>query len=340
MNKFIKTVTLAVLALATSLAFAISSPKEIEADLANHNYSQARAKVEAVIAEKPTSARAHLLKAFLLVHVDNDAAGAASELKLVQQYDKTGDTTSSPLFNRVEGEIKSAMHPVAVQHKELSQPVATPIVEESSFNFFYFFVGAVVLGFIIMGYMIFKSTQTPRPLHNRPADTENRFSSNYSKPTSPSLASVSTLEVGVSPSKPWREERERVVYRENPVLTTVYPPAPVQSQGMGMMGTAASVAGGVLAGELLHDVLTDKPEKKKKRDVEESKSDDSYLFSSSRSESSYSRSTPSYAQDEPSTRSSSSSSSSWGSDSSSSYSSSSSDSYSSSSDSGSSSSDW
>jgi hypothetical protein len=337
MNKFIKTVTLAVLALATSLAFAISSPKEIEADLANHNYSQARAKVEAVIAEKPTSARAHLLKAFLLVHVDNDAAGAASELKLVQQYDKTGDTTSSPLFNRVEGEIKTIMHPV-VAHTQETPPAVTPVVDNSPFIILYIFIGVIVLGFIVMGYVIFKSTQTPRPLYNRPADTENRFSSNYSKPTSPSAADVSTSKVGVSPSKPWREERERVVYRDNPVVPAYQPP--VQSQGMGMMGTAASVAGGVLAGELLHDVLTDKPEKKKKRDVEESKSDDSYLFSSSRSESSYSRSTPSYTQDEPSTRSSSSSSSSWGSDSSSSYSSSSSDSYSSSSDSSSSSSDW
>ena len=292
MKSFIKSLTFLFVTLFTTLAFALATPQEIENDIAGHNYVQARAKVEQVLVEKPNSARAHLLKAFLLVHVDKNVQQAAHEIKQVELYDTKGDVKSSPLFARVVGEM-SATKSVVV-----TKPASTPDHTDE-------IIMAVVIIFIaVFLFLMVKAERRIIEARYTPPNDYERTSNGFYTTNRP----IST------PSYEYRSG--------SPVMNTTYQPVQPNT-GIGVLGTAAAVAGGVVAGELIHDALTS--EKHSKRKTVDENLDDS--------RSSY---TPSYEEERYTSSSSSSSSSSWDSDSSSSYSSSSDSSWSS--DSGSS--DW
>ena len=292
MKSFIKSLTFLFVTLFTTLAFALATPQEIENDIAGHNYAQARAKVEQVLVEKPNSARAHLLKAFLLVHVDKNVQQAAHEIKQVELYDTKGDVKSSPLFARVVGEM-SATKSVVV-----TKPASTPDHTDE-------IIMAVVIIFIaVFLFLMVKAERRIIEARYTPPNDYERTSNGFYTTNRP----IST------PSYEYRSG--------SPVMNTTYQPVQPNT-GIGVLGTAAAVAGGVVAGELIHDALTS--EKHSKRKTVDENLDDS--------RSSY---TPSYEEERYTSSSSSSSSSSWDSDSSSSYSSSSDSSWSS--DSGSS--DW
>ena len=291
MKSFIKSLTFLFVTLFTTLAFALATPQEIENDIAGHNYAQARAKVEQVLVEKPNSARAHLLKAFLLVHVDKNVQQAAHEIKQVELYDTKGDVKSSPLFARVVGEM-SATKSVVV-----TKPASTPDHTDE-------IIMAVVIIFIaVFLFLMVKAERRIIEARYTPPNDYERTSNGFYTTNRP----IST------PSYEYRSG--------SPVMNTTYQPVQPNT-GIGVLGTAAAVAGGVVAGELIHDALTS--EKHSKRKTVDENLDDS--------RSSY---TPSYEEER---YTSSSSSSSWDSDSSSSYSSSSDSSWSS--DSSSSDSSW
>jgi len=294
MKSFIKSLTFLFVTLFTTLAFALATPQEIENDIAGHNYAQARAKVEQVLVEKPNSARAHLLKAFLLVHVDKNVQQAAHEIKQVELYDTKGDVKSSPLFARVVGEM-SATKSVVV-----TKPASTPDHTDE-------IIMAVVIIFIaVFLFLMVKAERRIIEARYTPPNDYERTSNGFYTTNRP----IST------PSYEYRSG--------SPVMNTTYQPVQPNT-GIGVLGTAAAVAGGVVAGELIHDALTS--EKHSKRKTVDENLDDS--------RSSY---TPSYEEERYTSSSSSSSSSSWDSDSSSSYSSSSDSSWSS--DSSSSDSSW
>ena len=304
MKLFIKSLTFLFVTLFTTLAFALATPQEIENDIAGHNYAQARAKVEQALVEKPNSARAHLLKAFLLVHVDKNVQQAAHEIKQVELYDTKGDVKSSPLFARVIGEL--SVPAVVTKPAVTKQPNSTWSNSDVFLVIICVFIAIAVFLFLMVEY---SSSNNRRPIESRyvpPSDYE-RPSTRYETRRSP----VST------PSYEYRSG--------SPVMNTTYQPVQPNT-GIGVLGTAAAVAGGVVAGELIHDALTS--EKRTKRKTSDENLDDSRSSYVPTYTPPY---TPSYEEERYTSSSSSSSSS---------YSSSSDSDSSWSSDSSSSSSDW
>lgn len=347
------------LAMVSVIAFALPSPKMIEGALQNGNYSDARSMVQQVLEEKPDSARAHLLNAYILIHVDHNKQAAAQEVDTARRLDNKGDVKNSPLFGRVTAEIDLTKNAQAVvkpapvtQAPQVSyspQPAVqqAPPQHSGGHGFLIFLIIVVIIG--IVAYLFIRGAT------RRETVVETRY-----VPPVRDAANVSSGYSGLN-SVPAYTPPQRVVYHEPaPVVVQQAP-----QQGLGFGGQFAATAGGVVAGELIHDALV-KPHRSSLRDDDDyyerrrrereressssaydstpvqtysepkpvSYASESQSFSSGSDDSWSSRSSSS---DSSSSYSSSSSSSSWDSGSSSSY-----DSGSSSYDSGSSSSssDW
>jgi hypothetical protein len=131
MKKFI---ALIIMSLHCVVAFALPRPSQIEDALAGQHYAEARSMVAEVLREKPDSARAHLLNAYLLVHADRNKAAANAELQTAIGLDKRGDVKSSALFGRVVAEIDlaPAARPAVVTEKHAAALSAPPL--ESTFD--------------------------------------------------------------------------------------------------------------------------------------------------------------------------------------------------------------
>ena len=129
MKKFVLGIILAVF---SAIAFALPSPKMIEGALQNGNFNDARSMVQQVLEEKPDSARAHLLDAFILIHADHNRQAAAQELDAARRLDTKGDVSGSPLFGRVTAEIdmtKDAAPPVKRQAVQQTPVVQTQVID-------------------------------------------------------------------------------------------------------------------------------------------------------------------------------------------------------------------
>lgn len=122
MRKFLLTVFLAVLSAA---AFALPSPRQIEDALAARDYASARGMVQEVLRERPDSARAHLLNAYLLEHVDRNVGAARAELQTAAGLDKRGDVKGSALFGRVVAEMDA--QPAARAVPAVAKPAPAPV---------------------------------------------------------------------------------------------------------------------------------------------------------------------------------------------------------------------
>lgn len=300
------------LSIVTTLALAIVPPEQIEKELASGNYTQARAHVEEVLQQKPENARAHLMKAFLLAHVDKDSAAASNELSLVKEYDKKGNVVSSPLFKKVENELYSVP---AQQQKEF----VAPVKEESDAFWWILSIGAIVAVGASLYFFVFKKNS---PQYYYTPSTRNT-ESDYNLNQRPKFMSTPTQTAHSQDIKQnWSN-----TYTPQP---TTYQQQPTSNSGMGFVGTAAAVGAGVVAGELVHDYIAEKRKEERKKETTSSddsfstynpiysRSDGSYSSSSSRSSSwdsdsssSSSYSSSSYSSDSSSYSSSDSSSSSW-----------------------------
>jgi hypothetical protein len=210
-------------------AFALPSPKQIEDALAAQKYADAKSMVQEVLREKPDSARAHLLNAFLLVHVDHNKVAANSELQTAAGLDRKGDVKSSPLFGRVVAEIDMTAAPPR-------KPVAAPASNASRIDpldvlFFILIVGGIVAAGILI-------------LRPRDRETVIHVSGGGS-------GAVGGTTYVPTPSGPAPVGSGAVVY-PHAATTIVHTPS---NPTMGAFGTAAAVAGGVVAGEMLADSL-------------------------------------------------------------------------------------
>ena len=102
-----KIITAFILMMVTAIAFALPSPKMIEDSLMYGDFTRARGMVQEVLREKPESARAHLLNAYILAKADKNAVAAANELDMAIRLDKKGDVKNSPLVGKVSSEIQN-----------------------------------------------------------------------------------------------------------------------------------------------------------------------------------------------------------------------------------------
>ena len=222
------------LLLAASLqAHAEATPQQIESTLASGHYSEARIMTQEVLRAHPNSARAHLFEAYVLIHVDHDRAGASRELSLVESLDTVGKVKNTPLFGRTVAEVEAVP---AVQtpviHAHAAQiippmPVASPPHE----SHWFLWTVVLVLLFLVIRYL----------WNSRNAWT----------PNDPVYHGNS---VGPAPSGYYPGTRYSTT-QTNPGYSGGMVTQPVYHSGMGALGTAAAVAGGVVAGELLADEL-------------------------------------------------------------------------------------
>jgi hypothetical protein len=253
---FKKIIAAIVFSVAAVAAMASPSPKQIEKVLAAGDMQSARSMVSQVLEDHPNSARAHLLNAYILLNADKNKAAANEELKQVVRLDKTGDVSSSALFGKVVAQIeRSPSAPVKryVDTKPVAyeQPVKTsyaqnsyPQQSSSGIGFIGWILIIGGIGSVAYFIFIYRSTRPEAVEVYRPiAYTSNR---RIVKDEPESRAYVQPVQ---------REHVEYVapqpVYQHTPVVHQ----APQQQQGMGALGTAASVAGGVVAGNMLSDAL-------------------------------------------------------------------------------------
>lgn len=227
------------------------SPKQIEKALAAQDFEAARGMVNSVLVEHPNSARAHLMNAYILEHADHNAVAANEELKNVVRLDNKGDVKYSSLFGKVVAEIEAT--PVVVQkHVEprktsYAQPSYQSASQSGSHAIVYILLGC---GVLIIAGILYSVINQPKVIVQK--IEQERFYPAYTTHSS---------------GETYRE----TVDREQPIRSSAYiQPVPQQTfiaaqpqvinqapqrQGMGMLGTAASVAGGVVAGELLMDAI-------------------------------------------------------------------------------------
>lgn len=272
-----------ILMMVASIALALPSPRDIENALLTKHYTEAKGMVHEVLREKPESARAHLLNAYLLAHVDKNREAANAELNTASGLDKKGDVKNSPLFGRVVAEIettKPALAP-AVQQVAKSYP---PVAEKRGPDAGDFLVYILIIGIAAMllvaliGIVVnmFKTEKTV--VHTFTRNRDDYFN-----------------EVGI-PSRPIHPSSggsAAYTPAQAQVLNTA--PAVViaggaMGGGMGAFGTAASVAGGVVAGNVISDMLhhgrhnssydDDEYERRRRRERESSYTEDSWVSTS------------------------------------------------------------
>lgn len=212
-----------------ALALAIPTPGQIEDALSNKNYPDAKSMVQQVLREKPDSARAHLLNAYLLVHVDKNKTAANAELQTAVGLDKKGDVKSSALFGRVVAEIDMAP---AVARAAVTGEVRTLPPETNA--------GRLWIALVILFWVVALSCLIIWILRQRVTARPAQF---FGGNRGPELFAPSTPH----PASP---AGGGAYFQSAPVEMVVR-----GNQSMGALGTAASVAGGVVAGNVLSDAL-------------------------------------------------------------------------------------
>lgn len=299
-----------VLAVASMVAMALPKPSQIEEALAARHYDEARGMVQEVLRERPDSARAHLLNAYLLEHVDHNLTAARAELQSATGLDKKGDVRSSALFGRVVGEMdaQAARAPVVNAPPAVAAP-SVPLPQGKPFPWLTALIMLAVLAALV--WLVCRAMR-PRDVIVYGSRGDGYAGGAMSGPT--------TLVPGGGGS--------RTFYSAPPAAPAAA--APVHT-GMTAGENFMATAGGVVAGNVLSDMLLHRHSHDDAPSRRREEAAPAYEPTPA-----YSPSPVSYEAERASFSSSSSGSDSWGSSSSSS---SSSDSWSSS-DSGSSSSDW
>lgn len=232
-----------VLSIASFIALAAPSPKQIEAALAARDYASAKTMISQVLAERPDSARAHLMKAFVLAASDKNKEAAKAELSIARTLDKNGDVVNSPLFGRTVGAIDAIAvaqalpppRPAAVAPPVQAAPYVKPapvVKQESSSTGLWIFLALLFAGGV--GATVYF-------ISRRPKEVVPSYSSNF------------TSSESVAPAP----ERAAPVYQSSaPRTQYVSAPAPIYRGGMDNsygnsgtgMGTGAAVATGMVAG--------------------------------------------------------------------------------------------
>jgi hypothetical protein len=247
------------LSLVTVMAFALPSPRQIEDALANGRFTEAQSMVSQVLSERPDSARAHLLNAYLLVHVQHDKTAANAELNTAVGLDQKGDVKNSPLMGRVVGEIDAqpaaappARHQTVQSTPVVQQAAVSPVVqyqpEQKSGHGFAIFSVVLFFGAVgVLAYLLIRGA------NRREGERLDRTAYNpYSSPrriqSAPSASLPYNSGPQPSPFDPWLTTPPQVIHQAQPVIVQQ---APQQSFGSQVAATAT----GVVAGELIHDAI-------------------------------------------------------------------------------------
>jgi hypothetical protein len=239
-----------VFAVASIAAWAMPSPRDIEGAIQAQNYSSAKAMVQEVLSANPSSARAHLLNAYILVHADHNPGAAAAELSTALRLDMKGDVKNSALFGKTAAEIQAPVpqyrpapqyQPPPVQQAP-RQAYVQPQPESSGHPvlwtlLFILAVGGGLFFFLRRKETVVHTSYTPRSS----ADT-------YSGVTSPAPQPMYS---GHSLTPNWQPSPSTIVVHDN--------------SGMGVGGAVAAGVGGALATELLIDSMERRADREAER---------------------------------------------------------------------------
>ncbi len=203
--------------------------------------------VSEVLREKPDSAKAHLFNAYLLAHVDHSKVAANEELNNVVRLDHKGDVKSSALFGRTVAELDAPTAKVAPGPKP-QMAYATPAQDNTGIVVL-FICGVLIIVLIV--YLMNKppkivtvtNTEYIRERRDVVEDNGNKIVVTNGTFQVPPVRSPAPV---VFTSPPYRRNGDDVQGGYTAQATR---------QPMGAMGTAASVAGGVVAGNLLSNAL-------------------------------------------------------------------------------------
>lgn len=234
--RFLKPVLGLMLAIAAAAAFALPSPKDIDAAVSAGHLSQAETMLREVIQEKPQSAKAHyelgqvlarqaryadaekaLLKA---KELDPSLKFATSPDKFNDTFDKVARKAKDLTGAQVGSGLSQLTHPAAA-------PAPAPAAAESSFPLHYVWIG--IGGLVILALVLRRNKA------NTPAQT-SAYAPNYpaGAPSAPGYGGMNPQ--GYGPG---------------------YPPSPAAGSGMGS-GIGGAVVGGlagVAAGYALSKAL-------------------------------------------------------------------------------------
>lgn len=238
------------------------SPKQIERALAANDMVAARGMVSEVLREHPNSPKAHLFNAYILEHADHNKAAANEELKQVVRLDHSGDVKGSALFGKVVAEIEAPQPNVRkyVDRQPVPQPVSVAPVsyaqkpsQSGSNTIVYLLIG---VGIVTLGFLLYTFWGKPEVVVTHERNTERFYPRNTTVNGVTTRSVIDTEEYVRPVSRVRYNEPSQRYIAPQPVYQA--PPVVVQQpqqQGMGMMGTAASVAGGVVAGNMISDML-------------------------------------------------------------------------------------
>lgn len=233
-----KIIAAIILFMTMAVAFAMPSPKQIEQALAMNDMNSARSMVQEVLHARPDSAKAHLMNAYILIHADHNKVAANQELENVNRFDKKGDVKGSPLYGRVVTEIDLTKTDV-VSKREVQQvttqvrttTTATTTNDHGNTIVVVLVVAAmVIILLVVIGVISEPGTPAYQPSVSQPVSQPVVHRNAYPQSTYS------------APSPVYMQPTPVVV--QQPV-----------NNGMGGFGTAMSVAGGVVAGELMADAL-------------------------------------------------------------------------------------
>ena len=219
-----------ILALTTCLAFALPSPKDIEAEIQVGNLTKAESMLREVIAEKPQSAKAHYELGQVLARQEHYAQ-AHQELVKAKEIDPTLKFASSPeKFNSVFDKVSQLQHASApTQHNvATSQTQATSSAPTTGVNLNYLWIG--LAGLVALALIIRIA---------RPAPPTTNYAPVY-QATNPDGSAVAQRGFG---------------QQYTPGAPPAYGPAPTSGVGSGIGGAIVGGLAGVAAGYALSKAL-------------------------------------------------------------------------------------
>lgn len=132
MKKYLICIVSFLAAIITTAAIAEVNPMHIEQALAAKDYKTAVKLTSVYVADSPYEARAHLLKAYLLIHVYHKEQDAINEIELVDRLDTSGKVRRSKLYARVEKELGLDTVPIVTPSKIIAPASEAQYMAETS----------------------------------------------------------------------------------------------------------------------------------------------------------------------------------------------------------------
>jgi len=261
-SRWLKSLTVGVCLLSAALAYALPTPKEIEAAVQAGQYTQAETMLREVIQEKPQSAKAHYELGQVLAHLQR-YKDAQSELSKAQEIDPTLKFAASPeKFKAVLGKVNELA--AAPSTSVVMEPSVTPsthaavkTVSEpaSSGGSSMTYVWIAIAGLVALGFWLRRSAKTNATTNASPSANTAAYAPVPAPMPAPMSSSMATP-MGTPPAP--RGFGAQFTPNAQPGYAGApqgYAAQPAQTGGSTMTGAVVGGLAGVAAGYALSKAL-------------------------------------------------------------------------------------